>query len=266
MREWAALLRAGWLSALSYRVGMLFSLLGLAATLVPLYFVAEAIQPLAAASIAREGGSYFGFVALGMACMGVVLVAVTALPTAIGGGIGNGTLEAILASPARTPFALAGLVGYEWCWAALKSALLVVGALALGARLEPGGLPVALAAVALLAIAYAGVGLALAAAVLLFRSAGPFTAAVIAASSLLGGVYYSTSVIPSWIRSLSAVVPLTYGLRATRQALLLGAGLETTGRDLLVTGAFALVLGSVGAAALTAALRHARVQGTLGQY
>ena len=44
--------------------------------------------------------------------------------------------------------------------------------------------------------------------------------------SLLGGVYYSTSVIPEVVRPLASVVPLTYGLRALRRTLLSGEPLS----------------------------------------
>ena len=40
---------------------------------------------------------------------------------------------------------------------------------------------------------------------------------MLAASTLLGGVYYPTTVIPSWLASASEFVPLGYGLRALRQ-------------------------------------------------
>ena len=56
MREILALMRVGWLGALSYRLNMVFSLLGLFATFLPLYFVANALQSVAANSIRTEGG------------------------------------------------------------------------------------------------------------------------------------------------------------------------------------------------------------------
>ena len=66
MREVVAMAKASWLAAASYRINMLFSLGGLLATVVPLYFVAGAIQPIVADSIKTEGGQYFAFLLVGM--------------------------------------------------------------------------------------------------------------------------------------------------------------------------------------------------------
>ena len=52
-----ALIRAEWVSALSYRMGFVFALLGLVATFVPVYFVSGALQPFLADSM-REIASF----------------------------------------------------------------------------------------------------------------------------------------------------------------------------------------------------------------
>ena len=85
-------------------------------------------------------------------------------------------------------------------------------------------------------------------------------------SGFLGGVYYPTHVIPSWLHSVSAALPLTYGLRALRRTLLEGWTLAQVLPDLEMLLLFDAVLGMVGVAAFTVALRHARRSGTLAQY
>jgi ABC-2 type transport system permease protein len=266
MREILALMRVGWLTALSYRLNLVFSLLGLGLTLVPVYFVAQALQPLAAASISTEGGQYFGFVAVGLAVFFLVSSALLALPNAISGGIGSGTLEALLATPARLPAVLLGLVGFDLSWSALRAAILLLAALPLGVHLLPARAPLALAALLLVLAGYFGLSLGLAAMMLVFRTIGPLGSGLLAGSALLGGVYYSTTVIPSWIQNLSVAVPLTYGLRIMRQALLAGADFEAVSTDLIILSAFSSVLLLCGWLLFEAALRHARGQGSLGQY
>lgn len=266
MREALALLRVGWLSAASYRLNLLFSLLGLGATLVPVYFVAQALQPVAARSISAEGGEYFGFLAVGLAVFFLVSSALMALPNAIGGGIASGTLEALLATPASLPSVLLGLVSFDLAWATIRAACLLTAALALGVRLTPGGAPLAVAALLLTMLAYFGMSLGLAGMILVFRTLGPLPSGLLAASSLLGGVYYSTTVIPSWIQQLSLIVPLTYGLRVVRQALLAGAGPLTVAPDLMALGLTVSIFLLSGAICFWAALQHARGQGSLGQY
>jgi ABC-type multidrug transport system permease subunit len=73
-------------------------------------------------------------------------------------------------------------------------------------------------------------------------------------------------VIPSWIQRVSDWVPLTYGLRALRRALLEGWTMRQILPDveMLVLFDAVLLMGSVAAFAL--ALRYARRAGTLAQY
>ena len=84
-RAGAALLRASWMTAVSYRAQLLFSLLSLLVTVIPMYFVAGALQPTMAGAIAREGGHYFGFLVIGTAGLLVIQAATMAFSTAIGG-------------------------------------------------------------------------------------------------------------------------------------------------------------------------------------
>lgn len=266
MREAVALLRAGWLSAASYRLNLMFSLLGLGVSLVPVYFIAQALQPLTARSISGEGGHYFGFLAVGLAVFFLISSSLMSLPNAIGGGIASGTLEALLATPAPLPVILLGLVSFDMMWALIRAVCLLGAATLLGVRFELSGLPVALLALLLTIAAYFGLGLGLAAMILVFRTIGPMGSGLLAASGLLGGAYYSTTVIPSWIQQLSVLVPLTYGLRVMRKAMLAGTPAGALVADLTALGLSAAILLLIGGVCFGAALRHARGQGSLGQY
>lgn len=266
MRETLALLRAGWIAAASYRLNLFFSLVGLGVSLVPLYFVAQALQPVAAQSISDEGGRYFAFLTIGLAVFFFISSAVMSLPNAIGGGISSGTLEALLATPAPVPSLLLGLVSFDLTWAAIRAVCLLGASMLLGLRIAPGGIPLALLALLLTVLAYFGIGLGLAAMILIFRTIGPLGSGILAASGLLGGAYYSTTVIPSWIQHLAVLVPLTYGLRVIRRAILAGAPAEAILPDLTRLSLAATVLLLLGGLCFRAALRHARGQGSLGQY
>ena len=266
MREALALLRVSWLSASSYRLGMILSVAGLVVAVLPMYFVAGAIQPLIGDRIAEEGGHYFGFLVVGMLAFSFLSVAVNGLAGAIGGGIATGTLEAMLATRARLPALVAGLVSYGFAWTSVRGALMIGLATVLGVRLSAEQSAAAIVILALVVTAYFGIGLMAAALVLAFRTTGPFPQAVLLVSGLLGGVYYPTSVIPSWIQSLSDVVPLTYGLRALRRVWLDGVPLEAVAADVAILTAIALALSILGALVFVSALRYARRAGTLAHY
>ena len=85
-------------------------------------------------------------------------------------------------------------------------------------------------------------------------------------SALLGGVYYPTKVIPSWIQAVSDFVPLTYGLRALRGTFLQGQSISQVLPDILILSGLAAALLSTSWLAFLWSLRHARRAGTLAQY
>jgi ABC-2 type transport system permease protein len=266
MRETLALMRASWLTATSYRLGMLMSVGGLVITILPMYFVAGALQPVLADRISTEGGEYFGFLVVGVVAFSFLSTAVSAVAGAVGSGIATGTLEAMLSTRARLVSLIAGLVGYAFTWTAVRGALTIVMAVLLGVRLSAGHSGFALLILVLIVAAYFAIGLVAAAMVLVFRTAGPLPHAVLLLSGLLGGVYYPTSVIPSWIQSLSAAVPLTYGLRALRRVWLDGVAFREVIPDVMTLAAMAGVLLALGTFAFTLGMRYARRAGTLAQY
>jgi len=90
MREALALMRASWLTATSYRLGMLMSIGGLIVTILPMYFVAGALQPVIAERISNEGGHYFGFLVVGVLTFSFLSTAVNAVSGAVASGIATG--------------------------------------------------------------------------------------------------------------------------------------------------------------------------------
>jgi len=266
LRSILALMRASYLTAASYRLALVLSFVSLIVSVIPVYFVSGALQPVVAESIANEGGQYFGFLILGIGSIYVLTAAISTLPGALSASLGNGTLEALLVT--RTPLhhTLTGLIAYPLALAMVRSAILLVGAAIVGVPIAWSGLPLAMFVMLLVLAAYLGVGLIGAALVLVFRTSGPLATGVLMVSGLLGGVYYSTTVIPAWLQDLSALVPLTYGLRAIRMLLLGGAPFAEVFNDISALVVFAAVMFSVSAATFVAALRHARASGTLSQY
>jgi ABC-2 type transport system permease protein len=143
--------------------------------------------------------------------------------------------------------------------------MLGAGAL-LGARMHASGVPLALVIAALIVLAHWAIGLLASSLIVAWRTAGPMTTGVVIVSTLLGGAYYPTRVIPSWIQDVAAVVPLQYGLRAFRQVLFGGATFAGVSRDVGILSAFALGLTALGYGAFVASLRHARRRGSLSHF
>lgn len=254
------------LTASSYRVRLLLSLGGLAVGAIPLYFVTNALQPMMSAKIAGQGAQYFSFVLIGLAAQQFVMAAADALPRAINDSIRTGTLEALFATRTHIAVIVSGMMSFRFIWALLQAIVLILAGLLLGAAVSPMGSLPAIVIVALIAASYVPFGLMAGALLLTFRTAGPLPLLVGAGSGLLGGVYYPTDVIPSWIQHVSAFVPLTYGVRALRKTLLEGVGFQAVMGELLMLLALFSGLLALSVFLFRAAVRHARWSGTLSQY
>lgn len=266
IRKIRALIRATWLHVTSYRLQLVISMVGLFTAVVPVYFVSNALQPMMASAVAGEGGQYFGFVIVGMATYACISTAVGSLHSSLNGEIRSGGLEALLSTPTPIAVLMAGMMGQSLSVTAMRVAVLLLAATVMGAKFVGGGALLALLILMLLVVAYAGFGMFTAAMVLAFKTPGPLPTMILALSALFGGVYYPPHVIPSWLQLGSYLVPLTYGLRALRQALLEGASFMTVSGDVAVLALFAAALLGAGSLVFGAALRYARATGTLAQY
>ena len=267
MRSAWALMRASWLSATSYRLRIVLSFVGLVFSVVPMYFVASAIDPLAQDAIAAQADTYFAFVLMGMIILTFVGTAVTTLPGQISGGITTGTLEALISTRTGLPALMTGMMAYPLVWTGVRAGLMLVVGSFLGVGLDWSAIPTGLLIVALIVVAHIPFGVIGAALIVAFRTAGPLGQGVLFVAGALGGVYYPVSSVPEgWLQSIAGLVPLTYGLRPLRQVMLMGDPLSSVMADLAILAAFAVGLMALACFIFVIAFRYARRAGTLTQY
>lgn len=266
MRKILAIMRANWLTALSYRVQTLISFGGMFVAIVPLYFISRALGSTMAGVIQGEAPEYFGFLIVGLVTFSFVRTAVSSVHGSLSTEISTGSFEALLATPTSVPVLLMGMVGQGFTMNVFRAALVFTAAWALGAHVVWSHLLAAMLIMALIVASYVPFGILGAALVLAFRTTGPFPAVVLSLSVLLGGVYYPSHVVPPWLERISAFVPLTYGLRSLRRTLLDGAQLTASAADLMVLAGLTVLMAGIGLFAFSWSLRYARRAGTLAQY
>jgi ABC-2 type transport system permease protein len=85
-------------------------------------------------------------------------------------------------------------------------------------------------------------------------------------SFFLSGVMYPVSVLPSWLREVGRLLPLTHALAVLRGALLVGAGPVELRDSLVALLIFTGVLAPIGAVLFAFALKRARIDGSLSHY
>ncbi len=267
MHRLLAVARAYSLGMFTYRTRTLVSLLSVLVAVVPVYFVAGALQPLAAKAIASESTEYFTYLIVGSVASFVVAEAVSAIPSLINSYITSGTLEQLLTTPIRWPSLIGGLSVYGFAWVALRALvlLLTAGVWAPSSLAWPRMLEFTVI-MALLGLAYLGVGMVAGALVLSVRSSLFIPQAAGTISALLGTVYFPVGVLPPAFAPFAGFVPTTPALRAARQILLRDQSLSVVAPDLLQLAAWAVAGAVIGGTCFHLALQHARRSGTLTQY
>jgi ABC-2 type transport system permease protein len=266
MRSAMALIRVAFLTAASYRLALIMSVLGLGLQIVPTYYIGRTLDPFMAPAIKGQGSDYFGFLVLGTVAYLLVAAAVDSLPRAFEKGINTGTLELIFSTPSPVPALLVGLTGYEILWATARAIVVLIAAALFGFHAHWSALPAAAVILALIVGTYFGFGMIAGAMIIAYRRTASLQTIVILGSALLGGVSYPPSLIPWWARGLSPFVPLTYGLRAVRRLVIDGRDVAYVLADVGILAIFCVVILLLGSIAMTHALRRARAEGTLSQY
>jgi ABC-type multidrug transport system permease subunit len=258
-----ALARRDWRVTRSYRMALVSDLGFGFLNLVTYYYISKTVKPGGGHNLDRAP-DYFSFAAVGIALTLVLQASVLGLSRRLREEQLTGTLEALLAQPISTPELAAGIAGFPFLFAVVRAFLyLLLAALLLGlsfAHCNWAGLVISFLVAGL---SFAGLGIALAAAVLVFKRAEAIGALGTFGLALVGGAFFARTVLPAWLRPVSDIVPTQFAFTAVRHSLFGGHG--WIGPLLLLAGVGAITI-AVALALFEAALRYTVKHGTLNQY
>jgi ABC-2 type transport system permease protein len=157
----------------------------------------------------------------------------------------TGTLQRLLASPAREEEIV---VGYSLAFGLIglvQSVVILVAAIVLFDITIAGSVVLALFVVFLIGIGHQGFGILLSTGAKNELQAIQFIPLIIFPSILLSGLFWPVESIPSVLQPLSYLIPLRYGIDAERAIMLRGWGVGEIWLDLVVLVVFAaLTLGA----------------------
>ncbi|HET7559465.1 MAG TPA: ABC transporter permease [Limnochordia bacterium] len=160
----------------------------------------------------------------------------------------EGTIEYTFMAPVHRLTHLGGTCLFAIAYGLLRT-IITLAAVALFFKLDlsQANLWAALVVLAASSLSFIGLGLMAAVLPLLSPEKGAQATNIVQAGLLLvSGVYYSVSALPNWLQPLAYISPGTYVLRATREALLHGAGVAQVAGDiwiLLAIGVASIPLG-----------------------
>lgn len=261
-----AFLRRDWHLQLSYRFSFILQFFGVFFSVFVFYFLSLLVGDSAAPYLDAYGGDYFAFVLIGLAFSGYFGVGLRSFANNLREAQTTGTLEAMLLTPTRLSTIILSSGIYDYGYVTLQViAYLVLGALIFGVELN-GNLPAALLILALTIVAMTSLGIVAASFIMVLKRGDPVTWVFNSVSLLLGGVYYPVEILPSWLQTLSRLLPITYALQAMRQALLNNASFQQLWPDIAALIIFCVALVPLSLLSFRLAVQRAKADGSLAHY
>jgi ABC-2 type transport system permease protein len=259
----AALCKRDFLLFVSYRARLFTTLFTTAVSLTLFYYVSRLVNS------PRIGSpdEYYAFVVVGLVVFGVLTSTMSTPVGTVRAELQTGTFERLILSPFGAARSIASLLIFPLALATVVGILSIVfAAVVFGLDLRWSTAPLAIPVAALGAAAFAPFGLAMAAAVVVFKQTNAGAAFVMTAISLLAGIYFPVELLPGWIRWASDVQPFTPALDVLRNVLVGTPLHDPAGLALAKVAGFALVTAPLALLLLQASLRRSRRRGTIIEY
>ena len=260
MRTIGAFLRRDALVAISYRAPFVLEVFSTIALLITLSLFGRLVPDDAVP------GGYFAFATVGIALLAFAQAGLGVVASNFRLEQVQGTLEVVLSAGVSTAGLAAGMAAYPMAFATGRVAVYAVVGAGMGAIGGEGNSGLALAAVGLAAVSFAGLGLIAAALVVTIRQAAGAVGLLVTLLALGGGVGFPRELLPGWASSLGTLSPLTHALDVARAALFRNASWESEAPGLAALLGLALASLGLGFATLVLALRRARRRGAVADY
>ena len=267
MRKLAILFRRDLAVARSYRTAFVLELFYALFGVASFYFLSKFIASPQLERSLPQGTSYFSFVLVGLAFFDYLSVALHNFDESLQDARQNGTLENLLVTQTSLPVILAGSSLYPFVLLSLRTGIyLGWGAALFGFPLRGANWPGALLILAASILAFTGLGILSASYLLVFKKGNPVNWAVVGLSSVVGGMMYPVSVLPTWLRYVARMIPVTYSLEGMRAAILGHASMRELWPSLAGLLVFAALLLPISFAVFSWALRRTKITGTLTHF
>jgi ABC-2 type transport system permease protein len=211
--------------------------------------------------------AYFAYVVVGLATMELLTATLHTVPSTLRGELLSGTFERMVVSPFGPLGGIVSLTLFPMALAlVMLTVTLAVATLVFGLPMHWSTVPLIIPVILLGMLAFLPLALLIAAAVLIVKQAGNVAALLISGLALAGGSFFPVSILPSAVRWISDVQPLTPALELARHELVGTAIAGSAWTATAKLAGFAVVLIPLSVLAISAAIRICRARGTLIEY
>lgn len=250
--------------ARSYRSSFVLQLFDTLFGVAVFYYLSRFIQYPGISRVLPQGGSYFGFVLVGVAFFDYMSVSLNAFDQSLEEARRNGTLEYLLVTQTSLPVILAGSALYPFVLLSLRTAVYIGwGMVLFGFPRESANWFGAAIVLAASVLAFAGLGVLSASYMLVFKKGNPVKWLLLGAAGLVSGVMYPVSILPAPLQWVARLLPVTYSLEGMRAAVLGHASMAALWGSIRILLVFALVLLPASFSLFFWALRRTKITGTL---
>ena len=187
------------------------------------------------------------------------------MPTAIRDNQKDGTLEPMLLAPLPTiSIAMSSAVFRLVIAFGRMVVYLVFGIVVMGLWHQADFLSL-LIVLASAMLSFIALGVLSSAFVIVLKQGDPVIVAYAALTAMLGGAFFPVTALPSWVRPVANLIPLTYALTGLRAALDGASPANVLGPTFVLCGMAAVLL-PLGILAFNWAVDRAKKEGSLAQY
>lgn len=234
-------------------------------------FIGRFLDAGASQAVQQYGANYLAYVVIGVLLNQVCLAALNGPFTIISEAFWDKLLETYRLSIHGIWANIVGRLGWQVLFSTSLQILTLLGMLLFGGVTIQASInwPLVVRAFLLLILSNAGLGVAGASLFFLLEvksGQDPITWAYRYLVMLASGLYVPLTVLPRWLRSLSSILPQTYGLAVVRVLVLTGTAWNapTVWENLIPLAIATLLTVCVGYAMLVLALRRAERRGGIG--
>jgi ABC-2 type transport system permease protein len=251
----------------SYRFATALTLVELLSGLLIYFFIDRLFGQEVVGYLEPYGVGYFAYVLLGLALFSFMGTGISGVAAQVNADQYMGTLEAILGTPLRPAELGIGLSLWGILYACGEMAgYLLLGVVLFGIPVANANLISALVILLLAVISFNSLGLLAASVIMVFKRGNPVAWFFQGAAGLLGGVYFPVEVLPGWLQSVSALLPVTYAVRGLQLSVYQGASFTTLSGEILPLAFLAALLLPLGLFSFAASIRQAKRAGSLAHY
>ncbi|HLA00337.1 MAG TPA: ABC transporter permease [Thermodesulfovibrionales bacterium] len=267
IRTALAFIKKDILIMLSYRFNFVIQIVGILIVVTIIYTLGSLVDSVDIPFLKPYGGSYFGFLMIGIAFSDYAGISINSFSGNIRDGQLTGTLEIILTSPTRLFTFLFSSSLWSYIFTTFRLFLYFLVSIFVF-KLDIGkiNIPAAFVIFVLSMLTFIAIGIISASLVLVFKQGDSALRRIGSVSMIVSGVLFPTEYLPSLLQNISLYLPFTYTYRGLRLSILQGHSLMLLQGDIAALTGFAIVLMVISSIAFSYAVKKAKIKGSLAQY